>query len=425
MPLKPSIAFLQGPLGPFFRVLAGEFSRHGYVTHKINFNGGDQWFSGADHCFDYVGTEQQWPPFLESYLKKYQIQAVFLLGDCRLYHRLARPVCENLGVQFMVFEEGYLRPDTITLEQGGVNALTAMDLSPAALAAAPRQQRKADVVMSPTRKQRALYASVYYWAAFFRQKTFAAYEHHRAFSPVVEGAKWVRGAWRKYRCKYQDKAIRQRLTGALSGQFFLVALQVHDDSQMRFHSDYDSVEAFIGDVIASFAAGASAADYLVFKHHPMDRGYTHYQSFIHQQARHCGIENRVIYCHDVPLPALYHHTKGVVTVNSTVGISALLHQVPTKVTGQAFYNLRGLTSQCSLDQFWTAPEPVHRGLFNRLHGVIFTQTQINGSFFNALPLTCRNTRLFYEQTFGQVAHPSLEQPAMAGDATTQGMPVIA
>lgn len=312
MPLKRSIVFLQGPLGPFFRALAAEFSCHGYVTHKINFNGGDQWFSGADHCFDYRGTEQQWPQFLENYLKDFQIQAVFLLGDCRLYHRLARPVCDKLGVQFMVFEEGYLRPDTITLEQGGVNAFTAMDLSPAALAAASRHQRKADVTMSPTMKRRTLYASAYYWAARLRQTRFPAYQHHRAFSPVVEGAKWIRGAWRKYQYKHQDKATEQRLTGALSRQFFLVALQVHDDSQMRFHSHYDSVEAFIGETIASFAAGASAADYLVFKHHPMDRGYTCYQSFIHQQARQCGIEKRVIYCHDVSLPALYHHTKGVV-----------------------------------------------------------------------------------------------------------------
>nr|WP_286196549.1 acyloxyacyl hydrolase [Thalassotalea sp. G20_0] len=135
----------------------------------------------------------------------------------------------------------------------------------------------------------------------------------------------------------------------------------------------------------------------------MDRGYTDYQQLIQQLALRYGAVGRIIYCHDVPLPLLYHHALGVVTVNSTVGISALLHDLPVKVTGRAFYDIRHLTSQCSLDQFWKAPEPVHSELFNRLHSLIFRESQINGSFFNELPLTCQNTRLFYEQKFASVS----------------------
>ena len=111
---------------------------------------------------------------------------------------------------------------------------------------------------------------------------------------------------------------------------------------------------------------------------------------------------------------LYHHTLGVVTVNSTVGISALLHELPVKVTGRAFYDIRHLTSQCSLDQFWQAPEPVHSELFNRLHSLIFLESQINGSFFTELPLTCRNTRLFYEKKFA---------PACVADIVNAAEPV--
>ncbi|USE36331.1 hypothetical protein [Endozoicomonas sp. SCSIO W0465] len=222
-------------------------------------------------------------------------------------------------------------------------------------------------------------------------------------SQVVEGAKWLRGFARKYLNRKNDHCLEQQLTGELSGRFFLVALQVHDDSQMLFHSDYPSVEAFIEEVIASFADFADHRDFLVLKHHPMDRGYTDYQQVIEQLALRYGAVGRIIYCHDIPLPALYHHTRGVVTVNSTVGISALLHNLPVKVTGRAFYDIRHLTSQCSLDQFWKAPEPVHSELFNRLHSLIFRESQINGSFFNELALTCRNARLFYEQKFAPMS----------------------
>ena len=132
-----SVLFLQGPLGPFFRELASAFSATGYVTHKINFNGGDQFYSGADQVTDYCGTPEQWPDHLRQYLQQNNIEAVFLLGDCRYYHRVARPVCEQLGVAFMVFEEGYLRPDTITLEPGGVNALSGLDVSVENILATP------------------------------------------------------------------------------------------------------------------------------------------------------------------------------------------------------------------------------------------------------------------------------------------------
>lgn len=43
---ESAVLFLQGPLGPFFKRLARTFSKAGYITHKINFNGGDRFFRG-------------------------------------------------------------------------------------------------------------------------------------------------------------------------------------------------------------------------------------------------------------------------------------------------------------------------------------------------------------------------------------------
>ncbi|MBO9494782.1 hypothetical protein J7438_11910 [Thalassotalea sp. G20_0] len=176
------------------------------------------------------------------------------MGDCRLYHRLAKPVCERMNVRFMVFEEGYLRPDTITLERGGVNDLSSLDFSLMGLASASSQRLNAEIAMPPSMGRRVRYAAFYYWAAWFQRQRFVDYQHHRAFSPVVEGAKWILGFGRKCLSKWRDQRIHQTLTGKLSGRFFLVALQVHDDSQMLYHSDYPSVESFIEEVIASLQA---------------------------------------------------------------------------------------------------------------------------------------------------------------------------
>ncbi|AMO58713.1 capsule biosynthesis protein [Endozoicomonas montiporae] len=401
---KSSVLFLQGPLGPFFRELAGAFSRAGYCTHKINFNGGDRFYAGADKVVDYQGEPDNWLAFLQEYLMEHSIDAVFLLGDCRYYHRIAKPLCDSLGVAFMVFEEGYLRPNTITLETHGVNALSRLDLSIKTLRETIVQPtEEAPVTIGSTIFARAVYASLYYWAGYFGHGQFAHYRHHRASNPVREGYCWIRGFARKWLVKPADYRIKRKLTKTFSQRFFLVPLQVHDDSQKIYHSNFNSVESFISEVIESFRSYAAPDQVLCFKHHPMDRGYTHYGDFIREKARRTGLQGRVLYCHDVSLPDLYDHAAGVVTVNSTVGVSAMLHSVPVKVMGRAMYDIEGLTHQGSLASFWQAPQPVDRQLFKQFHSRLFQKTQINGSFFKLPDLTCNNAVAFYEQLAGQPA----------------------
>ena len=397
---KSSVLFLQGPLGPFFKELAGALSRAGYDTHKINFNGGDRLYSGADKVVDYLGKPNDWPAFLQEYLLEHTIDTVFLLGDCRYYHRTAKPVCDRLGVAFMVFEEGYLRPNTITLEPHGVNALSQLDLSAWSLQKTEVCSTKAAVTIGNTMGARTIYASLYYWAAYFRRKQFPHYIHHRAINPIREGCCWLRGFARKWMVKPADNRIKKQLTKSYSRQFFLVPLQVHDDSQKIFHSNFSSVESFISETIESFRSYARSDQILCFKHHPMDRGYTHYGRFIKERARDAGLEDRIIYCHDVSLPELYDHAAGVVTVNSTVGVSAMLHGVPVKVMGRAMYDIEGLTHQGTLASFWEAPQPVDQQLFEQFYSRLFTQTQINGSFFKYSGISCSNTLKFFEKLTG-------------------------
>ena len=181
---------------------------------------------------------------------------------------------------------------------------------------------------------------------------------------------------------------------------------MHDDSQKIYHSNFGSVESFISEAMASFKNYSKSGQVLCFKHHPMDRGYTHYGEFIKQHARRIGLEGRVLYCHDIPLPELYDHVAGVVTVNSTVGMSALLHGVPVKVMGRAMYDIEGLTHQGSLASFWQEPQSVDRDLFKRFHALLFKETQLNGSFFKHLGISCDNALGFFEQLTQIAEQPS-------------------
>jgi capsular polysaccharide export protein len=164
-------------------------------------------------------------------------------------------------------------------------------------------------------------------------------------------------------------------------KFFLVPLQVHIDSQVTNHSCFRSVEAFLRHVVSSFAQHAPEDRFLVIKHHPMDRGYTDYKRMIAALGRESGLADRLIYVHDIHLPTLLRNACGVVTINSTVGLSALYHDTPVKTLGESVYDVPGVVSTLSLPDFWVDPGVVNKDLYRRFKHYMIQQTQINCGFY--------------------------------------------
>nr|WP_284500098.1 capsular biosynthesis protein [Microbulbifer sp. GX H0434] len=382
-----SAVFLQGPLGPFFARLAKRLSAFGVETHKINFNGGDRHFGWADHQVDFTGHARDWSAFFRDYLQRHDIAAVFVYGDCRLYHAEACSVCEALDIPFGVFEEGYLRPDFVTLEWGGVNALSSTDWSLEAIDSYRPAGREPSLKVGMTFWQRAAFAVRYYLAARLARSEFPDYQHHRNRDWKAETGCWLKSFVRKGVYKLTQRSLLPRVLERYSGRFYLFPLQTRDDFQLRTHSDLLSIENAIDVVISSFARNAAEDEALVIKHHPMDRGFCQYRKLIETLARQRGVTGRIFYCHDQHLPTMLKHARGVVTINSTVGISALLHRVPTKVLGRAFYDMEGLTHSGDLASFWRGADPVDARLFRRFRTYLYERTQLDGSFFKYIDLT--------------------------------------
>lgn len=138
----------------------------------------------------------------------------------------------------------------------------------------------------------------------------------------------------------------------LSGRYYAAPLQVHSDTQITQCSDFKSIEQFIKVVVRSFERFAPSDTKLVFKVHPMDRGYKDYMDLIAGLDHRLG-GGRILYVDRVHLPTLLSNSRGVVNINSSVGISGLIHHVPVIALGKAVYDLPDLTFQGGLDAFWT------------------------------------------------------------------------
>jgi capsular polysaccharide export protein len=416
------VLLLQGPVGPFFRLFAEDLRTAGAVVHKIDFCGGDQWFAPAG-SIPFRGSAAEWPDFFAAQLDSLKIDVLLFFGDCRALHVTARELALKRGIEVGVFEEGYIRPDFITLERGGVNGFSGLPRD-------PDFYRQQPVSQPPTREvgryfwQAAKWAMLYYAASNLLQMFYPHYRHHRPLT-VLDGLPWVRSFWRKRHYARRERGMVPLLTGAWSGKYFLLPLQVHNDAQIRVHTHYDTVIDFIDLVMRSFAQHAPADRFLVIKHHPMDRGYYDYRLCITEIADELGITARVRYLHDQHLPTLFDHACGVVVANSTVGLSAIHHGLPVKACRSAIYDMSGLTWQGDLDSFWPAAgafRPDH-ALYVHFRAHVVRTTQINGSFYKPMLIPGSRAGLAYNARFMEaVASAAVQKPPPVTPRETAAVP---
>ena len=381
MPPKSAL-LLQGPIGPFFRRFADELLEHGIGVTKINFNSGDSIYFRGPEVVSYRQPPDEFPAFFRQLVKDRMIDSVFLVGDCREMHKKIIPVAHELGLAVWVFEEGYLRPDHITLERDGVNGNSKMSKDPSFYReqAAAMEPAEEVVPVGNTFVPFAFQSVVYACATAAGAWRYPHYQHHRDMGLVKQSVAWARSAWRKKSYAVKERGIFERAIREWSGNFFLVPLQLHCDFQI-VHSDYESIPAFIQEVLETFAKHGPSDTRLLVKHHPLDRAYRDYTDLLSELAHSLGIAGRVHYIHDQHLPTLLKHARGVVTMNSTVGTSALYHHAPVKVMGRAIYNMPELTYQGSLANFFCEIDKVDGELFDDFNRWMRAHNQINGSFY--------------------------------------------
>lgn len=376
-----NVLLLQGPIGPFFNLFSKKMKARKAKVFKLNFNGGDKFFYPFN-SHSYKGKFIHFRSFLKDILLKNEIQCIVAFNDCRPVHRIAINVAKSLGVEVFIFEEGYLRPSFITFENGGVSANSKT----------PRQKSfyltkdffyKDEVnKIEGAFKYMAFYAFLYWLFAFLCSPFYNNKLHHRSLSPL-ELFPWIRSLYRKILYKFTEKNINLRLQKDLKSLYFIAILQVYNDTQVSKHYKYRTMENFIKKTLSSFANNSRKKHFLVFKHHPMDRGYKNYSTLINNLSKHYGLEGRVFYVHDSHLPTILKNSIGCIVINSTTGLSALYHNCPLKVCGDAFYDIDGLTYQKSLDLFWRQAhsyKPNYR-MYTNLRSYLILTNQINLNYY--------------------------------------------
>lgn len=374
------VLMLQGPVGPFFSWISRAMQKQGATVTKVNFNAADAWYYSEKATVQFKRRRECWRDELLQLLVTRSVDAIVMFGDSRPYHVTAKEVASAQGLPTYFFEEGYLRPDFVTFESSGTNFGSLIPRAPEFF-----EQQSHQPLSAPPRAvgntfwHSAWYATIYAVIMSVFSWRYPHYVHHRDWQPVKQAAIWWRSAFRKLIYGVLERRIQRQIFSSIT-PYFLVPLQVHDDYQVK-NSRFKTLEKFLEAIALSFAESAPGDSFLVFKHHPQDRGSRDYSKFLCQLARECNVEDRVYYIHDLHLPTLLKRAKGSVVLNSTVGLSSLLHGTPVKCLDDCVYS--ACCTKQSLEEFWNKPAPVQAEIVTNFINWTKRHVLLNGSLYQA------------------------------------------
>lgn len=373
--------FLQGPHGPYFAMLANALRARGHRALRININGGDK-IDWPGEAADYRGTFRNWPLFFDDFIVNHGVTDLILYGDCRPYHASAHGMARLRGLHVHVMEEGYIRPDFMTLQDDGVNGNSTLPLDPQwyveQARGLPDYPERMPQVPS-TFRARARNTMRNGLASSLMRLYFPFYRTHRPHSFVLESLAWSR----KLLMQDVDAARSAKVWEAVKDRpYFTLPLQLNSDYQLRVHSPFGNMRAALRFVIKSFAQHAPDTVSLLIKRHPLDPGLVSWGRLTRRLARDYGIADRVFYIQDWDIAEVVEKSLGVVTVNSTVGTLALNSGRPVVVLGHAVYKVPGIVHDGPLDDFWAMARAPDMGLYAAFRRVLVDRCLIRGGLLS-------------------------------------------
>ena len=411
VPSRRTILFLQGPLSPLFGLVADDLARRGHRTLRINLCSGDAVAWGRRPSTPFRGGLDSWPGFVGNFMAANGVTDVVMHSGRRAYHREAIRAADRLGANVIVTELGYLRPDWMTIEAGGNGIDSLFPNDPERLKAisralpdidfAPRYVR--DGGLETIDEIKNSFPNTFLWFLY------PHYRRHGLYHPFTEYRRWL---WRETRRAQRTRAAERTMSGleARGSAFFVFAMQVDSDFQIRDNSQFGGMHDALEFTLDSFSRRAPAGSELVVKSHPIDVGPTDWRAAVTAMARRLALQARVHFVDALPLPVYLRQARGVVTVNSSAGLEALEHGVPVKVLSPAIYEITGLTTQATLDDFWADPVPPDAEILNHFRRALAGTVQVRGSIYSREGRARAAAEMAERIAHGQVNEPGGREP---------------
>ena len=380
--------FLQGPLTPFFKLIADGLELKGHKVLRINLCFGDWLFWRRSGATNYRGRLKDWHHFIADYLIREQVTDLILIGEQREYHKTAISAAKTHGIQIVTTDFGYLRPDWITLEHNGMSSESLFPRDPKQIMALAEKVPTPDL----TRRYedsfftQAVWDITYHLSSTFFRILYPYYQSHQTYHPILV---YLGTGWHLLKTSIAAKKTQALIEHVRNSNkpYFVFPLQMQNDYQIRVYSKYANLQAAIQEVMLSFAQHAPADAQLVIKEHPLDPSLINWERFCKKLTEKYSLKGRIFYLDGGSLEDLLEKADGVVTINSTVGIWTLLAGRPLMTLGSAVFNIDGLSFSGRLDQFWQKPQAPELTLRDAFIRAMAGTIQLRGVYYKRPGLT--------------------------------------
>lgn len=362
------------PFGGFGRFLAQAVAARGGETVRMIFNAGDLLTWRREGALAFRDDVRRWPARVRELANEFTDIIVF--GEGGPYNQGVLAQADSLNARVWVLENGYFRPDWITLERNGVNGSSRLPRTAEGYAG-PVPALPLTRPVGKILPHHVFNISLYHAVGSLGWAAFPRYRHPYTVSPWRQFLGHIR---RYFSLATRPKQSCDADVIRARGPFFIACLQREGDAQLLRYSSYADNMAFLAEVMGSFARHAPKDCRLVVKNHPLDPGLSDLAHMTRCLAVERGLDGRVDFIDGGNLAQLCRASRGVVVNNSSAALSALGFRTPVKVLGEAFFDFAGLTDQQPVDAFWSGPVAADPGLFTAFRAHVIARSQINGNY---------------------------------------------
>lgn len=273
---------------------------------------------------------------VSNYMRVHSIDLVCMWNGARMPLAVTGYIAKLMGIRTLYFENGVL-PNTTTIDSKGVNFCNSLvDLPLAFWESVTIDRAKLQLLTAQSLKVRE------------KRKNKSKFT---TFSSLLN---------------------RQEMCNQVSlpENYIFVPFQVHDDTQVLLFSPrittMEQLLKYVCHAVEQFNQKVTVPPLkIVVKEHPSDYGRVDYTE-LRQQYHECN----VVFANDYLTEDLIKQSKGVITLNSSVGIEALLYHKPVITLGNAFYNIPGLVTKVTdpnklPEYLYVIDQPVNFDLINK------------------------------------------------------------
>jgi capsular polysaccharide export protein len=373
----------QSPCG---RRLGDRLRGLGCGVHKINFCGGDVLHWPRPGAISFRRRPTAWAAWVERFMRERGVTDVAMHSDIRGYHIDALHIARSMGLRTHVFEGGYLRPGYVTAEDFGVNGRSGMPTYAASIMAEattlPPLEAPPD--FGSATRDLVLHAARHHFGNVVLFPLFPRYRTHRPNTIARDLTGLLPRYLTRRSRKAEDAGRLSAFMAAGHADYFVYALQISGDSQVRLYSSLGNVRNTFAPVLASFRRAAPAGTGLVIRSHPLDGDIRAHRRAVASCVEALGLLDRVCYIDEGNTDRLMAGSRGVVMINSTAGVRALQLGKPSFCLGHSIYAMPGLAAHGGpgdLDRFWPAPPAPDPALVDAFLRVMRHRVLLPGDFY--------------------------------------------